>query len=137
MGRRSHSRSLSIWTNGVRVARWTLPTRGEMELHYDADWVGADIGRPLSLSLPFNLQNQPLKGEKVFNYFDNLLPDSDAIRRRVAQRFTAPSTDPFDLLSAIGATAWGRCRSWERTRCRRMSAASRAYRCPKRASNGI
>ncbi|UYK85500.1 HipA N-terminal domain-containing protein [Xanthomonas sacchari] len=52
MGRRSHSRSLSIWTNGVRVARWTLPARGEMELHYDADWIGADIGQPLSLSLP-------------------------------------------------------------------------------------
>ncbi|NYF20977.1 serine/threonine-protein kinase HipA [Xanthomonas sp. JAI131] len=107
MGRRSHGRSLSIWTNGVRVARWTLPARGEMELHYDADWVGADLGRPLSLSLPFNLQNLPLKGEKVFNYFDNLLPDSDAIRRRVAQRFTAPSTAPFDLLSAVGRDCVG------------------------------
>ena len=55
MGRRSHSRSLSIWTNGVRVGRWTIPTRGEMVLQYDADWLAADIGRPLSLSLPFNL----------------------------------------------------------------------------------
>ncbi|MCW0388791.1 hypothetical protein NB722_003330 [Xanthomonas sacchari] len=52
MGRRSHRRSLSIWANGVRVVRWKLPARGEMELHYDADWVGADIGQPLSLSLP-------------------------------------------------------------------------------------
>lgn len=52
MGRRSHRRSLSIWANGVRVARWTLPARGEMELHYDADWVGADIDQLLSLSLP-------------------------------------------------------------------------------------
>ncbi|MEL4890726.1 type II toxin-antitoxin system HipA family toxin [Xanthomonas protegens] len=107
MGRRSHSRSLSIWTNGVRVARWTLLARGDMELHYDTDWVGTDIGRPLSLSLPFNLQNLPLKGERVFNYFDNLLPDSDVIRRRVAQRFTVPSTDPFDLLSAIGRDCVG------------------------------
>ena len=78
MGRRSHSRSLSIWSNGVRVGRWTIPARGEMELQYDSDWTGADIGRPLSLSLPFNLQNLPVKGEKVANYFDNLLPDSDA-----------------------------------------------------------
>jgi serine/threonine-protein kinase HipA len=78
-----------------------------MELHYDAEWVAADIGRPLSLSLPFNLQNLALKGEKVANYFDNLLPDSDAIRRRVAERFRTGSTDPFDLLKAIGRDCVG------------------------------
>lgn len=107
MGRRSHSRSLSIWTNGVRVGRWTIPARGQMELQYDVDWVGADIGRPLSLSLPFNLQSLPVKGEKVANYFDNLLPDSDAIRRRVAERFKTGSTEPFDLLKAIGRDCVG------------------------------
>lgn len=107
MGRPSYSRSLSIWTNGVRVGRWTIPARGEMELHYDPDWLDADIGRPLSLSLPFNLQNLPLKGEKVVNYFDNLLPDSDAIRRRVAERFRTGSTEPFDLLKAIGRDCVG------------------------------
>ncbi|KDC56609.1 HipA-like protein [Bordetella bronchiseptica MBORD595] len=107
MGRRSHSRSLSIWTNGVRVGRWTVPARGEMELQYDVDWVRADVGRPLSLSLPFNLQNLPLKGERVANYFDNLLPDSDAIRRRAAERFRTGSVDPFDLLKAIGRDCVG------------------------------
>jgi len=107
MGRRSHSRNLSLWTNGERVGRWTIPARGEMELHYDADWVAAAIGRPLSLSLPFNLDNLPLKGRKVANYFDNLLPDSDAIRRRVARRFHTGSTDPFDLLKAIGRDCVG------------------------------
>jgi len=107
MGRRSHSRNLSLWTNGERVGRWTIPARGEMELHYDANWVAAAIGRPLSLSLPFNLDNLPLKGKKVANYFDNLLPDSDAIRRRVATRFHTGSTDPFDLLKAIGRDCMG------------------------------
>ncbi len=107
MGRRSRSRSLSIWTNGVRVGRWTIPARGEMELQYDADWLAADLGRPLSLSLPFNLQNLPVKGEKVANYFDNLLPDSDGIRRRVAERFKTGSTEPFDLLKAIGRDCVG------------------------------
>ena len=107
MGRRTHSRSLSIWTNGVRVGRWTIPARGEVELQYDPDWVGADIGRPLSLSLPFNLQNLLAKGEKVANYFDNLLPDSDVIRRRVAERFRTGSTEPFELLKAIGRDCVG------------------------------
>lgn len=65
------------------------------------------MGRPLSLSLPFNLQNMPIKGDKVANYFDNLLPDSDAIRRRVAERFRTGSIEPFDLLKAIGRDCVG------------------------------
>lgn len=107
MGRRSHGRSLSIWANGVRVGRWTIPARGEMELQYDADWMASDIGRPLSLSLPFNLENLPIKGRQVVNYFDNLLPESDVIRRRMAERFRTNSVEPFDLLRAIGRDCVG------------------------------
>lgn len=107
MGRRSHGRSLSLWINGERVGRWTLPARGPMELHYDAGWAAADIGRPLSLSLPFNLTNLPLKGDKVAHYFDNLLPDSDTLRTRIAERFRTGSTDPFDLLKAVGRDCVG------------------------------
>lgn len=107
MGRPSHSRSLGIWANGVRVGRWTLTTRGEAELQYDPAWVTADIGRPLSLSLPFTLENSPLKGPRVLHYFDNLLPDSEAIRRRVAERHHTGSTHVFDLLKAIGRDCVG------------------------------
>jgi serine/threonine-protein kinase HipA len=107
MGRKSHRRSLSIWANGVRVGLWTLPARGDATLQYDPKWVASDAGRPLSLSLPFNLDNLPLKGTAVSNYFDNLLPDSDAIRKRVAERFHTGSTDPFDLLQAIGRDCVG------------------------------
>jgi serine/threonine-protein kinase HipA len=78
-----------------------------MALQYDAAWITVESGRPLSLSLPFNLQNLPLKGKKVANYFDNLLPDSDTIRRRVAERFRTGSTNPFDLLRAIGRDCVG------------------------------
>jgi serine/threonine-protein kinase HipA len=107
VGRRSHSRSLSIWANGLRVGVWVLPGRGDPELRYDPTWARSEQGRPLSLSLPFNLDNLPLKGEKVYNYFDNLLPDSDAIRRRIAERFRTGSTDPFDLLKAVGRDCVG------------------------------
>ena len=86
MGRRSHSRSPSIWTNGVRVGRWTIPTRGGDGVAVRRGLALLPISAlPLSLSLPFNLQNLLTKGEKVANYFDNLLPDSDVIRRRVAE----------------------------------------------------
>lgn len=107
MGRRSHSRSLSVWANGLRVGVWTLPVRGESQLQYASDWTTSSEGRPLSLSLPFLVDNQPQKGERVTNYFDNLLPDSDAIRKRVAEHFGTPSTEPFELLKAIGRDCVG------------------------------
>jgi serine/threonine-protein kinase HipA len=78
-----------------------------MQLQYDKTWVQSRLGRPLSLSLPFSLENQSHKGEKVLNYFDNLLPDSDSIRKRIAARFKTASVDPFDLLMAIGRDCVG------------------------------
>jgi serine/threonine-protein kinase HipA len=78
-----------------------------MELQYDARWIASERGRPISLSLPFNFGNEPLKGDNVAHYFEGLLPDSDAIRRRVAARFKTGSTDAFDLLAAIGRDCVG------------------------------
>ena len=107
VGRKSHSRSLSIWANGIRVGTWTIPARGETQLQYDPAWIRSDVGRPLSLSLPFSLENSPLRGPAVSNYFDNLLPDSEPIRKRAAARFKTGSTDSFDLLKAIGRDCVG------------------------------
>jgi serine/threonine-protein kinase HipA len=107
MGRRSHSQTLALWANGEYVGRWTVTARGDMELQYDAAWVASPRGRPISLSLPFNLNNEPIKDEKVNYYFEGLLPDSDAIRKRVAARFKAGSTHAFDLLGAIGRDCVG------------------------------
>ncbi|BAO88420.1 type II toxin-antitoxin system HipA family toxin [Caballeronia cordobensis] len=106
-GRRSHARSLSVWANGRRVATWHLPARGAAELIYDDAWVRSDEARPLSLSLPIRLDGAPLRGDPVVNYFDNLLPDSEPIRRRIAQRFQTESADAFDLLQAIGRDCVG------------------------------
>jgi serine/threonine-protein kinase HipA len=107
MGRSSQARALSVWANGVRVATWRIPSRGEMELRYDERWRDSAAGRPLSLSLPFGVDNSPLKGAPVENYFDNLLPDTDQIRRRIAGRLKTASSDPFDLLAAVGRDCVG------------------------------
>lgn len=107
MGRPSKAQTLGLWANGVRVGRWTIPARGDMELHYDDDWVRSDQGRPLSLSLPFNPHNEPIRTPAVGRYFDNLLPDSEAIRKRVAARFKTRSLETFDLLKAIGRDCVG------------------------------
>ena len=107
MGRQTHSPALSVWANGERVGVWRLPTRGPMEFAYDPAWVASPAGRPLSLSLPFAPSNVANKGHRVLNYFDNLLPDSEAIRKRIAQRYQTDTLDPFDLLQAIGRDCVG------------------------------
>ncbi len=107
MGRRSHSQTLTLWANGELVGCWTLTARGGMELQYDAGWLSSPLGRPISLSLPIDLDNEALRGESVAHYFAGLLPDSDAIRRRVAARFRTGSTEAFDLLAAIGRDCVG------------------------------
>jgi len=105
MGRRSHSQALSIWANGERVGVWRIPGRGEPELVYDPAWMASPAGRPLSLSLP--LAAGGLKGSVVNSYFDNLLPDSRAIRERLATRFGTASTNAFELLRALGRDCIG------------------------------
>jgi len=106
MGRPSHSRTLFIWSNGQRVGTWTLNRRGEHFLQYDSEWMNSPAGRPLSLSLPFTGE-VALKGERIRNFFDNLLPDSENIRRRLATRFKTESTEVFELLQAIGRDCVG------------------------------
>ena len=105
MGRRSHSRKLAIWMNGVRVGEWTISPHGYDQLSYDADWLQSPRARPLSLSLP--LQSAPIRSPAVGAYFDNLLPDSDPIRKRLQARFATAGRSAFDLLEAIGQDCVG------------------------------
>lgn len=107
MGRNSHRRALSVWSNGQRVGTWRLPTRADAELQYDPQWVQSLAGRPLSLSLPFTIGNAPLKGARVLNFFDKLLPDSEPIRNRLAGKFKTGSTEAVALLQAIGRDCVG------------------------------
>lgn len=78
-----------------------------MEFEYDSDWRTAEGARPLSLSLPLTLSGVPHKGTAVEAYFENLLPDSEPIRRRLQQRFHTASGGAFDLLAAIGRDCVG------------------------------
>jgi len=69
--------------NGIRVG-YREVRRGAARVVYLPDWVDDEQGR--SLSLPFTPGNQPYQGAVVTDYFDNLLPDSPTIRRRIARR---------------------------------------------------
>jgi len=107
MGRPTRTRSLAVWMNGERVGTWMLPARGAQTFTYDETWLHSSQFRPLSLSLPAGFGATTLSGNAVESWFDNLLPDSDAIRRRAQTRFQAASTSAFDLLAAVGRDCAG------------------------------
>jgi len=107
MGRPTRARSLAVWMNGERVGTWSLPARGAQTFTYAESWLHSRQFRPLSLSLPAGLGATRLTGSAVESWFDNLLPDSEAIRRRAQTRFQAPSTSAFDLLAAVGRDCAG------------------------------
>ena len=107
MGRPTRTRSLAVWMNGERVGIWMLPAGGGQTFTYDESWLHSTECRPLSLSLPAGFGATTLRGNAVESWFDNLLPDSDAIRRRAQTRFQAVSTSAFDLLAAVGRDCAG------------------------------
>ena len=97
---------LGVWANGQRVGTWSIAD-GDHRFTYAENWPESAAARPLSLSLPFTPGNTPHRGAVVKNFFDNLLPDSDAIRRRMQSKFSTSSTDTFDLLAAVGRDCVG------------------------------
>ena len=108
MARRSSSQPMAIWTNGELVGHWTPAMRRPMELRYEDSWLASRSARPLSLSLPLPLVgNEPLRGDRVEYFFDNLLPDSPRVRDRIVKRYQARSKQPFDLLAEIGRDSVG------------------------------
>lgn len=106
MRRTRKSGALGLCMNGQRVGTWVVTGQGEHQLHYDETWLASPLGRPLSLSLPLRPTGAPYKGELVRNYFENLLPDNDNIRQRLAKRFST-GTDAFRLLAEIGRDCVG------------------------------
>jgi serine/threonine-protein kinase HipA len=96
---------LIIYINGEKVGRLSFTPTGKMQLVYDPSWLISESSRPLSLSLP--LGHHPISGIAVESFFDNLLPDNDAIRKRIQTRFGAASDRCFDLLWHIGRDCVG------------------------------
>jgi serine/threonine-protein kinase HipA len=97
---------LHVWMNGLQVGVWSTLRTGTPVFRYVESWPHTDEGRALSLSLPITASLEH-RGDVVNHYFDNLLPDSADIRRRLRSRFHARSTEAFDLLAAIGRDCVG------------------------------
>ena len=100
------STELNLWMNGELVAVWSRTRTGGHRLTYEKSWLRSPRRRSLSLSLPIGPSRQ-IDGAAVSNYFENLLPDNDNIRRRLRMRFHTLTTEAFELLTAIGRDCVG------------------------------
>lgn len=105
--RKKNQKSLNVWMNGVLVGTWTVFKSKPQQFQYASQWLAHPSRRVLSLSMPFKPQNLPYEGDVVENFFDNLLPDSNHIRKRIQQKFAVRNSSPFALLAEIGRDCVG------------------------------
>jgi serine/threonine-protein kinase HipA len=91
--------------NGYEVGEYIQRRSGAQEFNYFETWLENENAIPMSLSLP--LTDRSHKGDVVYNYFDNLLPDNMEIRSRIQAKFSSKTNQPFDLLSDIGRDCVG------------------------------
>jgi len=96
---------LDVYLNGRLVGRLRREASGAVDFRYDQSWLGWESAIPVSLSLP--LREDRYIGEPVLAVLENLLPDNDDTRRRVAERAQADGSDACSLLSAIGRDCVG------------------------------
>jgi serine/threonine-protein kinase HipA len=105
MPRKSRHPRLRVLVNNHHVGYLLRESSGMIEFRYEQSWLERDHANPVSLSLP--LRKDAYRGAPVAAVFENLLPDSDVLRRRVAEKVGADSTDAYGLLSQIGRDCVG------------------------------
>ena len=101
---RTHT-PLDVFLNGRLVGLLVRQPGGAVDFQYDPGWLAWKNAMPVSLSLP--LREDRYSGAPVVAVFDNLLPDTDEVRRRLAARVHAEGTDAYSLLAAIGRDCVG------------------------------
>ena len=105
MGRRPLHIPLRVYLNNRLVGQLRKESTGAISFRYDDSWLMRRGAFPVSLSLP--LREDAYRGETVSAVFENLLPDSDRLRRRVAEKVGARGIDAYSLLACIGRDCVG------------------------------
>lgn len=96
---------LEVLLNGRHIGRLSRAANGAIDFCYAQGWLDWEHANPASLSLP--LDTLRYTGAAVTAVFDNLLPDNDDIRRRIAGRVGAEGADVYSLLAAVGRDCVG------------------------------
>jgi len=105
MARRRTRIPLNVHLNARLVGQLRRMANGAIDFRYDQSWLDWPHALPVSTSLP--LREDRYSGDPVFAVLDNLLPDSEPIRRRVAERVQAEGYDAYSLLSRVGRDCVG------------------------------
>jgi serine/threonine-protein kinase HipA len=105
MARRPAHVPLNVYLNARLVGRLRRESSGAIDFVYDKSWLDWDNAIPVSVSLP--LREDRYIGDPVLAVFENLLPDNDDIRRRLAERAKAEGSDAYSLLAAVGRDCIG------------------------------
>ena len=103
--RRRGNRVLQVCLNGRAVGLYTKQKNGAVSFEYSGDWLAWDNAIALSQSMP--LQDKAYIGDLVSSYFENLLPDSELILKKIAERVGAEGRDAYSLLREIGRDCVG------------------------------
>ena len=105
MARKRTRIPLQVLLNGRLVGHLRRETSGAIDFQYHPTWLEWEHTFGVSLSLP--LREDRYLGDPVIAVFDNLLPDSEATRHRIAARIHADGIDAYSLLTAIGRDCVG------------------------------
>ncbi len=96
---------LDVYLNARLVGQLRKRASGAVEFKYDDRWLAWEHALPISTSLP--LREDRYTGDRVIAVLDNLLPDHEPIRRRVAERVSAEGYDVYSLLAKLGRDCVG------------------------------
>ena len=105
MARRRTRVPLDVYLNSRLVGRLRRVASGAIDFQYDPSWLDWEHALPISTSLP--LREDRYGGDPVVVVLDNLLPDSEPVRRRVAERVRAEGYDAYSLLAKVGRDCAG------------------------------
>jgi serine/threonine-protein kinase HipA len=105
MARQPTNIPLNVFLNSRLVGQLTRHSSGAIDFQYNSMWLTWESALPVSLSLP--LREDRFVGATVIAFFDNLLPDNEQIRRKLAERSRAGGFDAYSLLNAVGRDCVG------------------------------
>ena len=105
MGRKKTKLVLQVCIGNSIVGRLEKSSAGTVAFQYRDSWLQHPQAMAISTSLP--LRSEPHVGQTAHSFFENLLPENRELRRKIAEKVHAPSSEAIDLLSAIGQDCVG------------------------------